>query len=118
MELDKLLESLILDSKGWMKDSEKRDDWNDFYFHKGQMQMAIRIQTFIKNEKTRKQQEVSRVSIHKNYNAISDEEKVHVDRMYDLINKYSKEHGLKLAYNDTAEKFVEAIATYLVDSKS
>lgn len=57
--------------------------------------------------------------IHKNYAAFEEnnpEMKKHVDNMYDLVNQYAKENGIKLAYNDIAEVFVEAIATYIVDS--
>lgn len=43
--------------------------------------------------------------------------KNHVDNMYGLINQYAKENNIQLAYNDIAERFVESIATYIVDSE-
>jgi transcription initiation factor TFIIIB Brf1 subunit/transcription initiation factor TFIIB len=117
MELNKLLEALLADSESWMEDSTKCDDWNDVEYHRGRRDTVLRIQKFLENQEVNKLQEVSRMDIHKNYNAMSVEDKLHVDRMYDLVNKYAKEHGIKLAYNDTAEKFVEAIATYIVESR-
>lgn len=56
--------------------------------------------------------------IHKNYTEMTVEDVEHVDQMYKLINEYAKANGIKLAYNDIAEIFVEAIATYIVDSKN
>lgn len=58
------------------------------------------------------------MSIHQNYEAMTEEQKKHVDKMYDLVNQYAKENGIKLAYDDTAEVFVEAIATYIKDSEN
>jgi hypothetical protein len=57
--------------------------------------------------------------IHKNYARFekqNPEMKKHVDSMYVLVNEYAKANGIKLAYNDIAEIFVEAIATYISDS--
>lgn len=57
--------------------------------------------------------------IHKNYARFEEqnvEMKKHVDAMYSLVNEYAKENGIKLAYNDIAEIFVEAIATYITES--
>ncbi len=45
------------------------------------------------------------------------EMKAHVDNMYKLVNEYAKANSIILAYDDTAERFVEAIATYIVNSK-
>lgn len=61
------------------------------------------------------------MDIHKNYRVMEEENEVmkkHVDKMYDLVNQYAKENGIKLAYNDHAEKFVESIATYIVVSQT
>ena len=37
----------------------------------------------------------------------TDQEKV--DGIYEAVNKYCKENGIKLAYDDRAEEFIEAI---------
>lgn len=61
------------------------------------------------------------MDIHKNYKVMEEENQVvkkYVDEMYDLVNQYAKENGIKLAYNDYAEKFVESIATYIVESQT
>lgn len=42
--------------------------------------------------------------------------KEHIDNMYKLVNEYANEHDIKLAYDDRAEYFVEAIAKYIVES--
>lgn len=60
------------------------------------------------------------VSWRKNYDNFEEnnqEMKKHVDAMYQLVNNYANKNRIKLAYDDTAERFVEAIATYIVDSK-
>jgi len=44
----------------------------------------------------------------------TDQEKV--DGIYEAVNKYCKENGIKLAYDDRAEEFIEAIAEYITDS--
>jgi hypothetical protein len=59
------------------------------------------------------------MGIHKNYAYLGEnvpELKKDVDTMYNLLNIYAKENGIKLAYDDRAERLVEAIATYLVES--
>lgn len=43
--------------------------------------------------------------------------KQHIDNMYNLVNDYAKANGIRLAYDDTAERFVEAIAKYIVESE-
>jgi len=58
--------------------------------------------------------------IHNHYEQMEEnnlEMKRHVDNMYNLINDYAKENGIRLTYDDVAERFVEAIATYIVDSE-
>lgn len=58
--------------------------------------------------------------IHNHYRMMEEENeqlKKHVDNMYGLINQYAKENNIQLAYNDIAERFVESIATYIVESK-
>lgn len=58
--------------------------------------------------------------IHKNYAEFEEnnsEMVIHVNNMYKLINQYAKDNGIELAYDDRAEIFVEAIATYIVESK-
>lgn len=59
------------------------------------------------------------MNIHNNYAEMEENNsdmKNHVDAMYKLIDDYAKENHIKLAYNDDAERFVEAIATYIVES--
>lgn len=43
--------------------------------------------------------------------------KINVDLLYNALNKCAKENGIQLAYDDRAEKFVDAIATYLQESQ-
>lgn len=43
--------------------------------------------------------------------------KRHIDNMYDAMDDYCKGIGIKLAYDDRAEFFVEAIAKYIEESK-
>jgi hypothetical protein len=43
--------------------------------------------------------------------------KKHVDAIYDLVDVYAKANRIKLAYGDDAERFVEAIATYITVSE-
>lgn len=61
------------------------------------------------------------MEIHVNYAKFEEENptaKNHVDKMYKLVNEYAKENGITLNYGDIAEHFVEAIATYIVDSET
>lgn len=55
--------------------------------------------------------------IHNNYEKLPNEDRKHVDEMYNLINKYAKENSVPLFYDDRAEVFVEAIATYVLEGK-
>jgi hypothetical protein len=55
--------------------------------------------------------------IHNNYSKMTDEEKEIVDAIYNVVHKFCNEHDILIAYDDTAEVFVEAIATYLKDSE-
>jgi Skp family chaperone for outer membrane proteins len=60
------------------------------------------------------------MSIHNNYAKMEEnnpEMKQHIDNMYDLVNNYAKENGISLAYDDRAERFVESLATYTVESE-
>jgi hypothetical protein len=53
--------------------------------------------------------------IHNNYEKISNDLRGHVDEMYKLVSKYAKENNIPLFYDDRAEEFVEAIATYVLE---
>lgn len=52
-----------------------------------------------------------------NFEENNQEMKKHVDEMYKLVNNYANKNRITLAYDDTAERFVEAIATYIVNSQ-
>lgn len=48
--------------------------------------------------------------------AESPELKKHIDAMYDAVNDYCRENGITLAYDNRAERMVEAIAKYIEES--
>ena len=54
---------------------------------------------------------------HNNYNKLSNEERKHVDMMFEEIYKYAQKNRVIVKPDDRAEKLVEAIATFLVESK-
>lgn len=55
--------------------------------------------------------------IHNNYEKLTYEERRITDEMFAEAYKYAMTRGLKLSGDDRAEKLVEAIATYIVESK-
>ncbi len=58
---------------------------------------------------------------HKNYAYFKEdyqEMAKHVDNMFDLISEYAKGHNIPLKMDDRAEKLVEAIATFIVESRN
>ena len=60
------------------------------------------------------------MNIHKNYAMFEEQDitmKKHVDSIYNLVNDYAIKNDIQLNYNDDAERFVEAIATYIVESR-
>lgn len=57
------------------------------------------------------------MSVYKNYTVLDPDTKKHVDEMFELLNDYSIVHNIPIAYDDRAEVLVEAIATFLIESK-
>jgi hypothetical protein len=55
--------------------------------------------------------------VHNNYNKITSEEKQHIDNMFTRISQYADDEKISLAYDDRAERLIEALATYIVESK-
>lgn len=60
------------------------------------------------------------MAIHDNYEEFEKNHKAmakHVDNMFNLIYKYGRKHNIPLRGDDRAERVVEAIATYIVESR-
>lgn len=57
------------------------------------------------------------MSIHENYNKISIMEREAVDQAFDAAQNVLTDFGINVAGDDRAEKLVEAIATYIVESR-
>ena len=44
-------------------------------------------------------------------------EKLEIDRIYEAVKRHCFKENIKIAYDDRAEMFVEAIAKYITESK-
>lgn len=55
--------------------------------------------------------------IHFNYTNLHQDQRDAVDEAYDAVAQVFKEHGLPANGADPAERLVEAIATFLVESR-
>jgi hypothetical protein len=56
--------------------------------------------------------------IHKNYLILTDAERAFVDAMFTHAYPEAREYGFRLAGDDRAERAVEAMATWVVESRS
>jgi hypothetical protein len=51
------------------------------------------------------------------YEGLTDKEKKIIDEIYNVVNNHCKENEIKIAYDDRAEEFIDAITKYIVESK-
>lgn len=57
------------------------------------------------------------MTIHNNYNKLNNEERKHVDMMFTNLCDYAFSNNVKIRVDDRAEALVEAISTFIVESK-
>lgn len=57
------------------------------------------------------------MSIHDQYTKLSDREREAVDEAFNAVQSALTDFGIRVTGDDRAEKLVEAISTYLVESK-
>lgn len=58
------------------------------------------------------------MSIHENYNKISIMEREATDQAFEAAQAALVDFGIRVTGDDRAEKLIEAIATYIVESRS
>ena len=58
------------------------------------------------------------MSIHNNYSKLNAKEKCTVDETFEAVQHSLECNEIRCALDDTAEHLVEAIATYVIESKS
>lgn len=57
------------------------------------------------------------MKIHNMYAEMSEQERMDVDHLFDVLQREAKRQFLTVAYDDRAERLVEAIAVYLKESR-